>query len=342
MAKLEIELVPCLKDNYAYLAYDRAQGVCAVVDASEPEPVKRALTERNLKLTHILSTHHHMDHVGGNSALKQAYGVKVVGAAKDAARIPGIDIGLNEGETFSLGSHVARVLEIPAHTSQHIAFWFDADRAVFTGDTLFAMGCGRLFEGTPEMMWASLSKLMKLPDDARIYCGHEYTEANGRFALTVEPENPDLKRRMDEVRARRRTRSCARSRATSAAISAWKTRAMSMSSPRPVGARTNSSPAARPRPRRRCRCCLPLARCPSRPRPQRRPWSIGPCPSRSPWSVPRRSRTGSPRRRTAQSQTCNAWRVPRGRADCRPEPRASQAAATNVIRMNVTFRISGA
>jgi hydroxyacylglutathione hydrolase len=203
MAKLEIELVPCLKDNYAYLAYDRAEGVCAVVDASEPEPVKRALSERNLKLTHILSTHHHMDHVGGNSALKQAYGIKVVGAAKDAARIPGIDIGLNEGETFSLGSHVARVLEIPAHTSQHIAFWFDADRAVFTGDTLFAMGCGRLFEGTPEMMWASLSKLMKLPDEARIYCGHEYTEANGRFALTVEPENPDLKRRMDEVRARR-------------------------------------------------------------------------------------------------------------------------------------------
>jgi hydroxyacylglutathione hydrolase len=203
MAKLEIELVPCLKDNYAYLVFDRTQGVCGVVDASEADPVKRALEARGLKLTHILSTHHHMDHVGGNLALKQAFGVDVVGAAKDAARIPGIDVGLKEGDTFSLGSHVARVLEIPAHTSQHIAFWFEADRAAFTGDTLFAMGCGRLFEGTAEMMWASLSKLMRLPDDVCIYCGHEYTEANGRFALTVEPENADLKARMVEVRERR-------------------------------------------------------------------------------------------------------------------------------------------
>ena len=200
MAKLEIELVPCLKDNYAYLVFDRTEGVCGVVDASEAEPVKRALESRGLKLTHILSTHHHNDHVGGNLALKQAFDVKVVGAAKDAARIPGIDIGVNEGETVSLGSHVARVLEIPAHTSQHIAFWFEGDRAVFTGDTLFAMGCGRLFEGTPDMMWSALSKLMKLPDDTRVYCGHEYTEANGRFALTVEPDNADLQTRMDDVR----------------------------------------------------------------------------------------------------------------------------------------------
>ena len=203
MSKLEIEPVPCLKDNYAYLVYDRGEGVCGVVDASEAEPVKQALESRGLKLTHILSTHHHMDHVGGNLALKQAFGTEVVGAAKDAARIPGIDTGLKEGEVFSLGSHKARVLEIPAHTSQHIAFWFEEDRAVFTGDTLFAMGCGRLFEGTAEMMWASLSKLMCLPDDARVYCGHEYTEANGRFALTVEPENRDLLARMADVRATR-------------------------------------------------------------------------------------------------------------------------------------------
>jgi hydroxyacylglutathione hydrolase len=203
MTTLEIDLVPCLRDNYAYLVFDRAEGVCGVVDASEADPVKRALEAKGLRLTHILSTHHHPDHVGGNLALKQAFGVQVVGAAKDAARIPGIDIRLNEGDTFSLGSHVARVLEIPAHTSQHIAFWFEKDRAVFTGDTLFAMGCGRLFEGTPNMMWSSLSKLMKLPDDTRIYCGHEYTEANGRFALTVEPDNADLQRRMDEVRATR-------------------------------------------------------------------------------------------------------------------------------------------
>jgi len=203
MSKLEIEPVPCLKDNYAYLVYDRSEGVCGVVDASEAEPVKRALENHGLKLTHILSTHHHMDHVGGNLALKQAFGTEVVGAAKDSARIPGIDTGLKEGEIFNLGSHRARVLEIPAHTSQHIAFWFEEDRAIFTGDTLFAMGCGRLFEGTAEMMWASLSKLMSLPDDARVYCGHEYTEANGRFALTVEPENRDLQARMADVRATR-------------------------------------------------------------------------------------------------------------------------------------------
>jgi hydroxyacylglutathione hydrolase len=203
MSTLEIELVPCLKDNYAYLVFDRAEGVCGVVDASEAEPVKRALEAKGLKLTHILSTHHHPDHVGGNLALKQAFGVKVVGAAKDAARIPGIDVGVNEGDTFRLGSHVARVLEIPAHTSQHIAFWFEADKAVFTGDTLFAMGCGRLFEGTPDMMWSALSKLMKLPDDTRVYCGHEYTEANGKFALTVEPDNAVLQARMDDVRQTR-------------------------------------------------------------------------------------------------------------------------------------------
>lgn len=200
MSKLEIEPVPCLKDNYAYLVYDLDEGVCGVVDASEAEPVSRALQARELKLTHILSTHHHMDHVGGNLALKAQFGASVVGAAKDAARIPGIDIGLNEGDVFKLGSHAARVLEIPAHTSQHIAFWFEMDKAVFTGDTLFAMGCGRLFEGSAEEMWTSLSKLMRLPDDVRVYCGHEYTEANGRFALTVEPRNPDLAARMDEVR----------------------------------------------------------------------------------------------------------------------------------------------
>jgi hydroxyacylglutathione hydrolase len=200
---LEIEPVACLKDNYAYLVYDRGEGVCGVVDASEAEPVKRALDAKGLKLTHILSTHHHNDHVGGNLALKSAFGATVAGAAKDAARIPGLDTGLNEGDVFTLGSHAARILEIPAHTSQHIAFFFEKDKAVFTGDTLFAMGCGRLFEGTAEQMWTSLSKLMRLPDDVRVYCGHEYTEANGRFALSVEPHNPDLVARMDEVKKTR-------------------------------------------------------------------------------------------------------------------------------------------
>ena len=207
MAKLEIELVPCLKDNYAYLVYDRTEGVCGVVDASESEPVKRALESRGLKLTHILSTHHHPDHVGGNLALKQAFGVQVVGAAKDSARIPGIDVGVNEGDIFRLGSHAARVLEIPAHTSQHIAFWFEADKAVFTGDTLFAMGCGRLFEGSPDQMHHSLGRLAGLPAKMKLYCAHEYTLANARFAAHAFPENKEI---ADRLRHIQRERSLAR------------------------------------------------------------------------------------------------------------------------------------
>ncbi len=200
---LEIEPVLCLRDNYAWLTYDRSEGVTAIVDPSEAEPVSRALARRELKLTHILNTHHHPDHVGGNLALKAEFGATIIGPGKDAARIPGIDIGVMEGETCRVGAHAAKVLEIPAHTRGHIAFWFEGDSTVFTGDTLFAMGCGRLFEGDPPTMWASLSKLMRLPDGTRIYCGHEYTEANGRFALTVEPGNPDLNDRMVDVRSAR-------------------------------------------------------------------------------------------------------------------------------------------
>jgi hydroxyacylglutathione hydrolase len=205
MLPLEIEPVPCLRDNYAWLAYDRQEGICAVVDPSEAEPVRAALKSRGLTLTHILNTHHHPDHVGGNMALKTEFGAVIVGPGKDAARIPGLDVGVTEGEAYAMGRHVAKIFEIPAHTRGHIAFWFEADSCVFTGDTLFAMGCGRLFEGDPPTMWASLSKLMKLPEGTRVYCGHEYTEANGRFALSVEPGNPDLNARMMDVRAIRAT-----------------------------------------------------------------------------------------------------------------------------------------
>jgi hydroxyacylglutathione hydrolase len=201
MAKLTIELVPCLRDNYAYIVSDAGQGVWAVVDPSEPDPVIRALGER--KLTYILNTHHHPDHTGGNLALKARYDAVVVGPEKDAARIPGIDVGVSEEKPWMLGRHAARILEIPAHTKAHIAFYFADDGAVFTGDTLFAMGCGRLFEGTPEMMWASLSKLMTLPDSTRVFCGHEYTLNNGRFALTLEPGNAELQSRMRYVESQR-------------------------------------------------------------------------------------------------------------------------------------------
>ncbi|HTQ13001.1 MAG TPA: hydroxyacylglutathione hydrolase [Rhizomicrobium sp.] len=195
MAAPEIEIVACLSDNYAYLIRDGA--LCAVVDPSEPEPVRRALEAKGWALTHILNTHHHFDHTGGNLPLKQEFGAQIVGPAKDRERIPGIDVGVDEAAPWTFGAQQVRILEIPAHTRGHIAFVFDG--FAFTGDTLFAMGCGRLFEGTPQTMWDSLSKLMRLPDGTRIYCGHEYTQNNGRFALSVEPDNADLRARMKDV-----------------------------------------------------------------------------------------------------------------------------------------------
>jgi hydroxyacylglutathione hydrolase len=202
-ALLTIEPVACLSDNYAYLIHDSASGLCAVVDPSEPLPVKNALAKHGWKLTHILNTHHHFDHTGGNVALKEEVGAEVVGPGKDRERIPGIDTGVDESAPWTFGAHPVGVLEIPAHTRAHIAFVFDDEKAVFTGDTLFSMGCGRLFEGTPEMMWTSLSKLMALDNATRVYCGHEYTMSNGRFALTLEPGNRDLVARMKEVEALR-------------------------------------------------------------------------------------------------------------------------------------------
>ena len=201
MTALEIELVPCLSDNYAYLVHDAEAGLCAVVDPSEPGPVEKALAKRGWKLTHILNTHHHFDHTGGNVPLKEKFGVEIVGPGKDRDRFAGLDTGVDESTGWKFGSRAVRVMEIPAHTSSHIAFIMDD--AAFTGDTLFAMGCGRLFEGTPAMMWSSLSKLMTLPDSTRVFCGHEYTQSNGRFALTLEPNNADLVARMKDVNAAR-------------------------------------------------------------------------------------------------------------------------------------------
>ena len=196
---LNIHLVPCLNDNYAYLVHETATNAVAVVDPSEAAPVFAALQKHGLKLTHILNTHHHFDHTGGNLELKEKTGAKIIGPKADAERIPGLDVGLGEGDTLEFGKTKARVFDIPAHTRGHIAFWFETDKAVFTGDTMFAMGCGRLFEGTPQQMWTSLSKLAALPKDTRVYCGHEYTQSNGRFALTLEPNNQALKTRMAEV-----------------------------------------------------------------------------------------------------------------------------------------------
>ena len=199
MSPFKIETIPCLTDNYAYLV--SGGGLCAAIDPSEPGPVEAALRARGLKLTHILNTHHHWDHTGGNAALKKAYGALVVGPAKDRERIPGIDIGVEENQGWRFGEYQVGILEVPAHTRGAIAFVFA--NSVFTGDTLFAMGCGRLFEGTPAMMHESLAKLAALPDDTSVYCGHEYTLNNARFALTLEPGNRELQARMKEVEALR-------------------------------------------------------------------------------------------------------------------------------------------
>jgi len=199
MSTLEIVQIPVLQDNYLYLIHDSASGDTAIVDPAVEEPVVAELEKRGWHLTHILNTHHHWDHTGANLALKERYGLKVVGPAADKDRIPGIDVCVDEGDTVKLGDVAADVYFVPGHTSGHIAYHFAADDALFCGDTMFSMGCGRLFEGTPQQMWTSLQKLMALPDTTRIFCAHEYTTANGTFALSVEPKNAALIARMDEV-----------------------------------------------------------------------------------------------------------------------------------------------
>lgn len=197
MSDLRITLVPCLKDNYAYLL--QSGDLTAVIDPSEALPVEQAL--KGTQLTHILNTHHHWDHSGANRELKERYGAQVIGPQNDRNRIPAIDLGVDESSGWQFGSHHVQVLDVPAHTRGAIAFVIGD--AVFTGDTLFAMGCGRLFEGTPVMMMESLAKLAALPDATRVYCGHEYTLSNGRFALTLEPGNEALQARMAQVEAMR-------------------------------------------------------------------------------------------------------------------------------------------
>ena len=200
---MQIALVPLLTDNYGYLLHEPTSGETGIVDPSEAAPVLAAARERGWRLTHILNTHHHHDHTGGNLDLKQATGAAIVGPAPDWARIPGIDIALEEGETFRLGGAAAEILFIPGHTRGHIAFHFPGEKAVFCGDTLFSLGCGRMFEGTAPMMWASLDKLRHLPGETRIYCGHEYTAANARFAVSIDPDNEALRRREGAVAALR-------------------------------------------------------------------------------------------------------------------------------------------
>ena len=177
---LTIIQIPVLTDNYIYLIHEPVSGETAVIDPALAQPVLDVLDKKGWRLAYVFNTHHHWDHVGGNLELKQSR-FKIIAAQLDRGRIPGIDIGVSEDDVISLGRHQALVISTPGHTSGHIVYHFAEDGALFCGDTLFVMGCGRLFEGTPEQMWNSLQKLQALPPSTRIYCTHEYTQANGRF-----------------------------------------------------------------------------------------------------------------------------------------------------------------
>ena len=200
----QVHLFPCLSDNYGVLVHDPATGATTAIDAPEAAAVEAALAATGWRLSDILVTHHHHDHTGGIAALKERHGCKVTAPRNEAARIPGVDATVGEGDVARLGELTARVFDTPGHTLGHISYWFEADRLAFVGDTLFSIGCGRVIEGTPEMMWQSLLKLRALPDDTQVYCGHEYTAANVKFALTIEPDNAALKARAEEVAELRR------------------------------------------------------------------------------------------------------------------------------------------
>ena len=198
MAPLEIELFPCRSDNFGVLLHDPETGATVSIDAPEEKPILDALARRGWALSHIFTTHHHGDHVEANLALKKRFGATVIGPARES--IPGIDRKVDGGDTFVFAGRRVEVILTPGHTLGHICFHLPGEKLLFAADTLFALGCGRLFEGTPTQMWDALSRLAALPDETVVYFGHEYTLANARFALTVDPDNARLKARMEEVK----------------------------------------------------------------------------------------------------------------------------------------------
>ena len=200
---MQIIPIPCLKDNYAYIINDNISKIVGVVDPSESVPIINFLKKKNLQLNYILNTHHHYDHIGGNVELKKMYNAKIVGFKKDEKRIPGIDITLSENEYWKLGSSELRIIYIPGHTLGHICFYFEKEKVAFTGDTLFSLGCGRIFEGTHKQMFSSLNKIKNLPTDTKIYCGHEYTEKNSEFCISLDPKNKELISKIKDIKQKR-------------------------------------------------------------------------------------------------------------------------------------------
>lgn len=201
---LEIIIVACRQDNYTYLLRDPETKKVGVVDAPEAGPIAAELDRRGWGLDLILITHHHADHVAGVDELRKRFEAQVAGAAADRARLPALDIALSEGDTVALGASVARVLFVPGHTSEHIAYHFADAKALFSADSLMVLGCGRLFEGTAEQMWESLGKMAALPPDTLVYSGHEYAESNARFATSIDPDNPALAERAQQIAELRR------------------------------------------------------------------------------------------------------------------------------------------
>jgi len=197
---MQVIPVPCLKDNYAYIIIDNISKKVGVVDPSESKPVISILKNMDLKLNYIFNTHHHFDHIGGNIELKNLFSAKVVGFDGDKHRIPGIDIFLEDGDKFNFGNSVIKVFHIPGHTLGHICFFFEKEKIVFTGDTLFSLGCGRIFEGNHKQMLTSLNKIKKLPKETKIYCGHEYTYKNAEFCMKYDLNNIDLKNHFERIK----------------------------------------------------------------------------------------------------------------------------------------------
>ncbi len=197
---MQIIPIPCLKDNYAYIINDKDSKTVGVVDPSEASPIILYLKKNNLKLSYILNTHHHFDHIGGNIELKKLYNAKVVGFLGDKHRIPGIDITLKNNEKWKFGNSELTVIHIPGHTLGHICFFFKEEEIAFTGDTLFSLGCGRIFEGDHKQMFTSLNKIKKFPKNTKIYCGHEYTYKNAEFCIKYDYENINLEKKFEKIK----------------------------------------------------------------------------------------------------------------------------------------------
>ena len=200
---IQIEIINALSDNYIYLLRNDKENITAVIDPGEAEPVSRFLREKNLNLNQIINTHHHNDHTGGNKELKKIWGAKIIAPSYEKGRIPNVDIYVSEGDSILVAGKNAQIIHTPGHTLDHICFYIPDQKYLFSGDTLFYLGCGRVFEGTMEQMWNSLLKLKSLPDDTLVYCGHEYTLSNSKFSIHIDPKNKLLKKTCEDIEHKR-------------------------------------------------------------------------------------------------------------------------------------------